>query len=674
MEKTSGVVDGNSQNQATAVVPRTFSTFPLEYHMFDTHRFGEYHPHYVEEGVKNDILPVRSSHQVMSYTLKSPLMQNITMYKDYFNVPMEAILPMNWEKFFDNPVRGDDVPNDVGPSVEGFWSKVAGLMSALSTSLTTLLANTSTSNNDAFAAALRFLVIGEYFYSNGSLLSSLGCHGAPYLNLYRNGIDPCSWDIMFDEVLADIAYSLNGDTFNLTVDGYTYVVKDGVYRSRDDRSISLRHALSLIRDNLVFTVSLGATSTMRSDLDAAFSNFTLQFFAANVPLDMSRVWAYQLVCSHYYTNDHIDFIYSAELYRQLIGNYVSSVNSGYMIGTSRYFTRNGIRYHYDYLSAHFCGNFILFGSANPSLVLSAGSSGGNSAVPFLGYLSAVFAYRRSLRYQDYFTGSRSQPLAVGSTGVSVSGNTVDVVDITRNIQRQRFLNAVNRVRHSFEGYLKGIFGGEIPAPDYHNPFFLASTKDDIYGQETENTATDQMTANIAITTNLRSNGSRYMLEIRPDRPSVIIGITHYDLPRVYGRSTERMMLHVDRFDMFNPFMQYIGDQPVYIQELGINPNGTALLNMSNFAYGLRHMEYKQRFNQAAGGFVENLTGWCFLASDRRGNQATINPDWIRSVPSEIDDFYVSLTGYSNGSYWHFIVDNFNDCSGQRPMAYAPSIL
>ena len=84
MEKTSGVVDGNSQNQATAVVPRTFSTFPLEYHMFDTHRFGEYHPHYVEEGVKNDILPVRSSHQVMSYTLKSPLMQNITMYKGRF--------------------------------------------------------------------------------------------------------------------------------------------------------------------------------------------------------------------------------------------------------------------------------------------------------------------------------------------------------------------------------------------------------------------------------------------------------------------------------------------------------------------------------------------------------------------------------------------------------------
>ena len=96
--------------------------------------------------------------------------------------------------------------------------------------------------------------------------------------------------------------------------------------------------------------------------------------------------------------------------------------------------------------------------------------------------------------------------------------------------------------------------------------------------------------------------------------------------------------------------------------------------MSNFAYSLRHMEYKQRYNQAAGGFVENLPGFAFLAVDERGSQNTINPDWIRSVCSEFDKFYVSLNGWSNGSYFHFIVDNYNDCTGSRPMAYAPSIL
>lgn len=86
------------------------------------------------------------------------------------------------------------------------------------------------------------------------------------------------------------------------------------------------------------------------------------------------------------------------------------------------------------------------------------------------------------------------------------------------------------------------------------------------------------------------------------------------------------------------------------------------------------MEFKQRYNQCAGGFVENLPGFAFVAVDERGSKSVITPDFIRSVCSEFDDFYVSLTGYSNGSYWHFIVDNYNDCSGSRPMAYAPSIL
>ena len=103
MENPSGAVQGNSQNVPEANVPRTRSTFPLSYHLMDTHRFGEYHPHYVEDGVKGDVLPIRSSHNVMSFTLKSPLMQDISMKKDYFSVPMESILPFNWWKFFENP-------------------------------------------------------------------------------------------------------------------------------------------------------------------------------------------------------------------------------------------------------------------------------------------------------------------------------------------------------------------------------------------------------------------------------------------------------------------------------------------------------------------------------------------------------------------------------------------
>ena len=173
--------------------------------MFDTHRFGEYHPHYVEEGVKEDVLPIRSSHNVRSYTLKAPLMQDITLVKDYFSVPMESILPLNWEKFFDNPVRGDDVLNDVGPTVEEFWSKVAGMSSAMRIALDSILGNTSTTAEVALMAVLRYLITLEYFYSNGSLMASLGCHGSPYCTVTDSnaGVD-MSFDKFFDLCITQI--------------------------------------------------------------------------------------------------------------------------------------------------------------------------------------------------------------------------------------------------------------------------------------------------------------------------------------------------------------------------------------------------------------------------------------------------------------------------------------
>lgn len=678
MTNPNGAVAGNSQNVPEAYTPRTRSTFDLNYHFFNTHRFGEYVPHYVEDLNKDEDFPIRSAHDLRSYTLESPLMQSVKRNKDYFLVPMESILPYNWEKFFDNPVRGDDVTDDVGPTVENFWNKVAGFINGLQSALATVLSQSSTTSDVALLAVLRYLVIGEYFYSNGNLLASLGCHGAPYGRV-SDGTSERSWDYMFDDFITVLSNHLTPDGyFTLSVDGYNYEVSvTGSSRYFGRAAISLRHVLTLVRDNPGASVSgyySSSSSPLKTVLLNTLNKYTLSLVAGNVPLNMSRLWAYQLCCAHYFSNDHIDFVYSAELFRQLVGNYIISMSSASSF-TTLTFTRNGITYRYDFLSGHFFSGTLVYGNANANPVLTATSA---RVLSFLGYLSACFGYRRSLRYLDYFTGSRAFPLAVVSNGpqgtVSVNQNMVNVIDIIKGIQGQRFRNAVNRVRHNFEGYLKGIFGGSEPAPDYHNPFMLAHTDDVVFGQETENTGSAQMSDSIAITTNLRSNSGNYVFEVHSDRPAIAIGITSYDIPRVYSKSTERSYFHQNRFDWFNPFMQYTGDQEVYLQELGIAPSTAALATMSTFSYSLRHMEYKQRFNQCAGGFVENLPGWLFLAQDQRGNQANINPDWIRSVSSEFDRFFVRLTGYSLGSYWHFIVDDYNTAKASRPMAYAPTLL
>lgn len=52
----------------------------------------------------------------------------------------------------------------------------------------------------------------------------------------------------------------------------------------------------------------------------------------------------------------------------------------------------------------------------------------------------------------------------------------------------------------------------------------------------------------------------------------------------------------------------------------------------------------------------------------------IDPDYIRSRNTELDRFYTQITGFSLGSYFHFIIKNTNSQNASRPMAFAPSIL
>ena len=674
-----GDVGGNAQNIADAHVARTYSTFPLKAHRLNTERFGEYTPFIAFESSKEDKLPFRHSYQLLSYTMKTPLMQDVIKRKDLFAVPMEAILPLNWQKFYVNPVDGEDIPNtDVGPTISNFWSKVSTFMGSLVTQMNSILADSAITDVGVLKCLLRFLVIGEYFYSNGSLISVLGCNPTNYYQIYEtnDSTQTYSWDKFFDTCCQLVSGLV--DSFQLVQIGTANYTVDPSRLDYHDSSVPFRHALSLLRDDLtcyVDTVNPATTSgALKASVKSLFDSLTFVFTAAEVPFNTEFLSAYQLCCAHYMSNDHVDFIYSAELYRQLIGHYHSQ-DSSYVDS----FTMNGITYRYDFLSAHSMERFfaepVVVNNYNLLAVTAGTSTRDKNFRNTLGFLSAIFAFRRSLKFLDYFAGSRTKPLAVGTTSVPVTAGspaTVNVISMVKGIQGTRFLNAVNRVVHKYEGYLKAILGGSLPAPDYHNPFKLATDSDSIYGDETSNTSNDQMSAEIAITTNLRGQASKYMYEISCDRPCVIIALSSYDVPRVHLFSMDRSFLHVDRFDYFNPFMQYTGDQAVYLQELGIQ--NYTVTTLQNFGYQTKYSEYKQLYNYASGGFVENLPGWCFPAVDRRGSAVNLSPEWIRCIQSEFDYFYNSLTGYSCGTYYHFIVDNFVDFSGKRPMAFAPNVL
>ena len=93
----------------------------------------------------------------------------------------------------------------------------------------------------------------------------------------------------------------------------------------------MRTFLQLLRDDPASTYIHGIDSAVTpSVLSAAIKDFfdnsvwgvQIVDTGSDVHYDLRRLWAYQLVVSHFYSNDHIDFVYSADLFRSLISYFV----------------------------------------------------------------------------------------------------------------------------------------------------------------------------------------------------------------------------------------------------------------------------------------------------------------------------------------------------------------
>lgn len=409
-------------------------------------------------------------------------------------------------------------------------------------------------------------------------------------------------------------------------------------------------------------------------------------------LNLYRLLAYQIACAEFFTSDAIDDVYSTSIWHNnmlsLAKVYLNSPNSsGADPGNFKY---NGLVLDYDGCSGHYLQNLFAPGTGTGSLYhglfrylawteystsgSSASSTGydpvqGNVAY---GYFHNIFGFNRSLKFQDYFVGSRTRPLAVGDVTVSTNqGNGVNIIDVSKNIQVQRFLNQVNRVGRKFSDYVKGILGDK-PLPDAHEAIFLGHVVDTLGAEETANTGADQYSRDSGITSKFRDNSSRYAFEVHVSEPSILIGVLSYDIPRVYSETTDRDFYHLTRYDLFNPYMQFVGDQEIYAAEIGD-------FTTDSFGYQIRYAEYRQRTDRAVGGFVSNLPGYAKVQSYdnlRSPFSGYLNQssDFIRSRVTDIDEFYLRLTGFSPSSYFHFIDRVDMSVTARRPMAFAPSIL
>lgn len=664
-------------NEKSALVKRTEgknapssrSRFDLSYHNYITPSYGKITPFLSLEGVAGDKIPIRSSHKVRSYTMKSPLMSDVYMQKDFFAVPMECILPLNWQKIFANPVVGDDINADE-------CNCVLNPSNILPDGIGSILSCFGTGAGWMPAKGLNQLFMLEKLASKGSLFSLLGINlwSAYYVesgtfkdveNSYDASIRKGS-DI--DDVIDLIIGYLRTLVFRglsriITVkyiqldssqtSGYIEQTKTFSPLDADDTSY-FEDALDFCREHYLTSFAIQGQWT---SIGGTITGFTSSVNRPSENFNIASLIAYQIVCAHYFTNDRIDYIYSAELYRQMMRGFITN----YSADTFDY---NGVPTLYDELSGHWINKLATLVSVDAADL---------PTYKAYYYFVNLLGINNSLRYSDYFTGARLQPLAVGNTDVQVNPQGVSVIDVTKNIQIQRFLNLVNKTGRKFEEYVGKIFGTYV-APDYHNPIYLGKIRDKVVSYETENTADAQQTKQNSVTSTFSSTGNTFALEFDCDRPTIIIGVCSFDIPRVYCRTITRDALHIDRFDYYNPFMQFIGDQDVSNAELGYS-RGTL-----EFAYQSRHAEYKTKYPICSGGFSKQnvLPSWQFVADLQTFGSIesnTLDSNYIRSRRSELDKFYVNLTGESPATRFHFICDFYNDLSSvSRPMVANPNIL
>lgn len=386
MNNGNGNVAGDQVAEKAGKLINTRSKFDkLGYPFFTTNRFGEIAPFYVLDNVfgdhRNKLL---SSSKVDSYTLKAPLMQDISMKKALYYVPLQAILPLNWEKWVTNPNIGQDCPDDCGTGVKNFWPLLWQYYSAeligIGTDFNALDPADPDYLTDYYALvdrAIRCLIVGEYFYSDGSLLAQLGVCGSKYMAFADTGgilsdyIENVSFDTFFDYCFASLDLGNKKAFFVVDRDNHKFLICDenhGTITSQNYDTLSLREYLDIMRDDPTYFVLAADQSAIPSglsfpDFDSDFlpnfNDFTgITYATTGDHLDLQRVLAYQLVCHHFYSNDKVDYIYSAELYRQYVGDLVRIVLDTLLGQSVAHFGQNGVAYQYDFLSAYYFNSIL----------------------------------------------------------------------------------------------------------------------------------------------------------------------------------------------------------------------------------------------------------------------------------------------------------------------------
>lgn len=675
--QSSPVSPERNRNQVAPVNREGYNTFDKSRFNLYTQRFSEVCPCYFDDVVEGDNIINQATQDVRTFALRSPLMNNLKMYRSFYNVPLSAIAPRSWEYLLRQPIKGEDITfrdYDISASVFELNAYLSFLLrksqdASLPLSTVTYLSTT-------------LFIVGSLVYSNSGLLKRLG-YTSPYCNVDNN---------VYDKVFGAFvtAFAKGGDYPKGTTLIYTKENGRDVTITSGERTpgeVFNFISAGLFYGTLHVGTSVDASAVVWPGLSDALTSIDNNFLddgysltdAEDSRLSIVRVSlrscvAYQSIISQFFSSSVVDSIYNCKAFNDTLCTFfrdvISTAESDTPIVSSKV---NGVDVYYDAFAGRYWREMpVVLGDLEIPATLPNSSFVSTVNDLFRVYQS-LFAIGHSLRFGDYFTSARTRPLAVGDTSIIVHQNQISVVDVNRSLWYQRFLNAVNRGRQDIYDYLKQMTGVE---PSHHmaEPIPLVSEAYNIGGMEVENTAERQG----SIVTLLRNTENRYQYKFMAKEQGVIIGVTYFSLLSVYQNSTMRTYFAEDRLDYFNSFLQNAGDQVVLFREIFSSPFGQAdAVNTyidAVFGYQQRYAEFKNAISMASGGFIDgSLPGWSILFnpspfSDKISNVSltpgttdqgfVIDSQFLRNFDNSFDSLFESLSGLNMSNRFHFIISTY----------------
>lgn len=695
--------DQNHINDPKILELTGYYPYDLTYNPILTPRFGEITPSMSLETVPRDrhIIGNQNSKTVLN-RINGNLMNTVREHTDTVFVPLRAIYPINYEKLIPLPTKGDDLPNAALTQIPFFhfvqwwfsnslgWygqndPEFSDIMFTNNDAMSSIVPAFTDATNEYYRSYIIWRITSlAFILSRGQLLDYLDCcfdlpesigktksHLQELIDDYFNQL--YLYIKPDDQSTEGLYYKLNPTSNSydqLSVEATTIYgkhsfrkfiydsIENGYYFTFEETpTISSDSGFVLATARLVDNLTeyfAGVDIPTIEDVNTSPSPFTNGYF-----INPTRIAAYQMSVAEFFTNDHIDNVFNAELYYQNLRSVMFPSVNGFTREPT--FDYNGVSTEYDLLTP--AGFISAFFNEQISGVWALTTS-------YL-TLSMLFVLRRSLRFGDYFSTARPQMFAVGQLSVPVSADGVSVVDMSQNILLQRFFHASNIVGTDFPNFFASFFG-VIPSDLGTRPRFISHRIVELQHIIVNNTADNQGEQ----VTNLLGLADNNGVDVFIDDFGVLQSYISYDILPVYTSGIDSAFHLADRFDYFNPKLQNLGDQAIYQSEI----YGDITLRRFVFGYTVRNAEYKYKVSRGHGAAVNSLPGFVFryppldMFTVRSYGDFRISPNFIRDKPSYFDQLISVDTGISPGEYFHFVVSAVQDIKSARPIVVQPNFL